>query len=141
MSVTLQNQTVTCNQYQFMVIDPVAGKAYPIQAYSYATNPGVLAASNSSVAAGSNVVCNLPEDDSAGLLITVVYETGNSAVTSSPRWVGASANGKAIDLGAAYQVNSITKQLGFTPRPRAAYGVSRGAGTPGSSVKVELFPY
>ncbi len=141
MSTTLQNQTVTCNQYQFMVIDVVNTKAYPIQSYSMGVNPGLLGASNSSVSAGANVVVNLPEDDSSNNFITVVYESGNSGVTSSPRWVGASANGKAIDLGAAYQINSVTKQLGFTPRPRGAVGISRGAGTPGSSVKVELYPF
>ena len=140
MSVTLQNQTVACLQYQFMVIDVVAGKAYPAQTVPRG-NPGLLSAANSAVAINTNVVCNLAMDDSALGLLTVAYETGHSGLTSTPRWTGIGANGKAFDLGAAYAENSVTRQMGLTARPFGSVGISQGAGTPSGTVKVALRPF
>lgn len=140
MSVTLQNQNVACLQYQFMSIDVVAGKAYPSQTVPRG-NPGLLAAANSAVATNTNVVCNLPGDDSALGLLTVAYETGHSILTTAPRWTGIGPNGKAFDLGAAYAENAVTRQMSTTARPAGAVGISQGAGTPSGTTKIALRPF
>jgi len=141
MSVNLLNQTAACLQYQWMLMDVPNGKAYPVNVLVGPPNPGVMGAANADAIIGASVQVNQPADDATTNLLTVAYESGHSAVTTSPRWVGHGATGKATDLGPAYGANALSGQFFRTPRPRGAYGVSRGAGGPATTVKVELFPF
>jgi len=141
MPATLMNQTVACLQYQFMFMDVPAGKAYPVQTLAAPPNPGTIGAANAAGGVGAATQINLPIDDAALNLLMVAYETGQIIVTTTPRWVGHGATGKARDLGAAYGYNAVSGQFFPTPRPRGAYGVSHGVGTAGGTVKVRLMPY
>jgi hypothetical protein len=141
MPATLLNQTIACLQYQWMLMDVPNGRTWPVNVLIGAPNPAVMGAANAAAAIGESVQVNQPADDTALNYLTVAYEAGHFSVTTSPRWVGHGVTGKALDLGAAYGTNTVSGQFFRTPRPRGAYGITRGAGSPGGTVKVELCPY